>query len=174
MGIISIQKLQTETENLLRNIGFIYSRYSFQDIIPYNDLRKKISSFDTDSAKILIHSPDYFIMPSELRGSSQERQEKAKNQIFFVKTLIANTLTKEEDYIYKKYYKPENIIIIAVHGGRVFVAKYLETRTSVSRKYIKLSFPKKGIHEFFSEMKLPVTTTMIKKNIDDFTTKVLE
>ena len=106
------EKLYDSTEDLLRKLELIYAKYGFEHVVPRENIRKHILEFDSDSAKILKFSPDYFVMPSSLTGVSKDKILKVKRETFFVKILSEKILLNEIYEIYKQYYGLENVFVV--------------------------------------------------------------
>ena len=88
--------IRKQVEKMFKELGFSISKYTLVDIIPNQTFIDEIVKFNTDSANILKFSPSFFIMPSHLKGSSEEKIAKAKKQISFIKLLTTLEIKLEE------------------------------------------------------------------------------
>jgi len=158
------------TEELFNKIGLLCSRYKFEDIIPNDSFKEHISKFDNDAARIMLLSPDYFVMPGSLSGSREKRIDIFKKQTFFVKILTKNEISEKEYKIYEKYFKKENVLIININFNdeTIFIRKLSEIRKKVKDKIIKLQVPKRDVYEFLEKLKTNLSKKEIRTTIEDY------
>lgn len=140
-------------EQLFTDLGFLLSEYSFDHIVQSKEARKMISKFpDSDPSRILRYSPDYFAMPSDMRGSSEENIRKVKQQIFFIILMDTDIkILKDALDIYKKYYKPDNIIVFIIDRKRedVFIKRLSEAKLSLKKGVAEIKVSEKDTPENF-------------------------
>lgn len=158
------------TEQLFDKLGLLCSKYQFDDIIQKKEIRDEIKEFNTDLSKILILSPNYFVMPGELRGTTEEKIEKVKLQTFFVKIIKDGYLSKNEAEIYKKYYGENNIVIMNLDfvKKKILISKLSNLTKKIKDERVLLKFLDEESYKFFLSINLNVTNEEIKQFMIDY------
>jgi hypothetical protein len=135
---------------LMVELGFSISQFAFEDIIEDRSLRKLISGFsENDAAKLLIYSPDFFVMPGQLRGTREKKIKTAKLQTFFLRVLNQESISKKEFEVYEKYFKLDNTVLMLIDGKKkIVLAEFMDKVPNRAwGAKVNFRFPKKSTLE---------------------------
>ena len=156
---------------MFKELGFSISKYTLVDIIPNQTFIDEIVKFNTDSANILKFSPSFFIMPSHLKGSSEEKIAKAKKQISFIKLLTTLEIKLEELEVYKNHYGYQNIILLYLNSQKnLIVVDKLSNVSILERKDNGIiDFTNKDSTKLFLDMALDSSKEEINDIISKYT-----
>lgn len=160
------RQFQKYSEELLGNLGLLYSKFSFENIVAESEMRRQIAVYGNDTSNILTSSPDYFVMPRRLRGSSKQKQDTCRKQIFFIKLLREPVLTIKEHNTYTKFYAAENIVILFADFTKkeLAISRYSDIRTKVDGGMVRLKFPSVDPGRCFSSMNLDTNVASCIEN----------
>lgn len=132
------------------SVGLLASDYRFEKIVPREATRTLLQKKPNEAAKILIHSPDLFVMPASLRGKPNERIKCAIAQTFFVKLLTANaTMSLDEYNTYIKYYPVEKFVLAGFEEEKLRLFNLSTVKPLIKGKTATFKIPKTALIKNF-------------------------
>lgn len=167
--------LVEELKEFFTLLGLLSSNYYFEHIITNPETRKTILDLKNLSAsRILIYSPELFIMPENTRGTPQVKIDRFKRQTFFIKIIPHNKINREEYEIYEHFFKNENIVVFYIDKEKnVFMNRLSDYRLKMYKEVIFVNpSAKDDILNFINSLETGLHKDEIIKITNNFKSKI--